>query len=56
VYNAYVVETLARQRLEETARRARGAHTWPVVGDRRRWRVPAPRLPRRRWRTTPLPA
>ncbi len=55
--NSYHYETIARQRMQETAARARTAHQRHGIGTRPRWRYPKVSFPTRRPTTfVPRPA
>ncbi len=51
MYHSYVAETLARQRLEETARQARTAHQRHQTKTRAGWHFPNVSFPGRRTST-----
>ena len=54
--HSYVAETIARQRLEETARGARQAHQRRQLEPRVGWHFPKVRLPGHRQVVTARPA
>ena len=56
MYNSYVAETIARQRMDETARQARTAHQRLQIKTRAGWYFPKVSFPARPHAATVRPA
>ena len=56
MYNSYIMETIARQRMDETARQARTAHQRRQIKSRAGWHFPKVSVPGRPHVATVRPA